>query len=334
MSNVYGDITPRTAAYAADRMLARAQPYLCMAKFGQLQSIPKGRTKVVKWRRYNAIALATTPLTEGVTPSSTTVTNTDVTATLAQYGDRVRLTDVILDTHEDPVLGEFSDILGEAAGQTKETLLYNVLKAGTNALFSNGADRGAVNTAISADVLRRAIRALKRQNARMITSMLAATDKVDTHPVPPCYVAFCHPDLERDLQAISGFIRVQNYGTWKPLGDNEIGSFENIRFLTSTLYTPFVGATEGSATANGMITSTHGAGGVRVDVYPTLIVGKDAYADVALAGAGAITPMVVNPSPSDSDPLAQRGHASYKFYHAAAILNDAWMIRVESGATA
>ncbi len=324
MSNVYGDITPRTAAYAAERMLTRAQPYLCMAKFGQMQSIPKGRTKVVKWRRYNAIALATTPLTEGVTPSSTAITNTDVTATLNQYGDRARLTDVIMDTHEDPVLAEFTDILGEAAGQTKETLLFNVLKAGTNVLYSNGSARNTVNTAITADVLRRAIRSLKRQNARMITSMLAATDGVGTAPIPPCYVAFCHPDIERDLQAINGFFRVQNYGTWKPLGDNEIGSFENIRFLTSTLYAPFLAA--GSETLNGMLGTGY------VDVYPTLVVGKDAYADVALAGATAITPMVVNPKPSDSDPLAQRGHVAYKFYHAAAILNDAWMIRIESGA--
>lgn len=326
MSNVYGDITPRTAAFAAERMLTRAEPYMCMAKFGQMQSIPKGRTKVVKWRRYNAIALATTPLTEGVTPSSTAVTNTDVTATLNQYGDRVRITDVIQDTHEDPVLAEFSDILGEAAGQTKETLLYNVLKAGTNVQYSNGSARNTLNTAVTDVVLRRSLRLLKRQNARMITSMLPPSDKVSTGAIPPCYVAFVHPDIERDLQAIAGFIRIQNYGTWKPIGDNEIGAFENIRFLTSTLYTPFTAG--GSATLNGML----GTG--NTDVYPTLIVGKDAYANVALAGAEAVTPMIVNPKPTDSDPLAQRGHAAYKFYHAAAILNDAWMIRVEHCATA
>lgn len=323
----YGDITPRTAAFAAARMLERGQPFQNMAKFGQMQSIPKGKTKVVKWRRYNAIALATTALTEGVTPSATTITHTDVTATLAQYGDRAQISDVIQDTHEDPVLQEFSDILGEAAAQTKETLMYNVLKAGTNVLYTNGSARNTVNTALSANTLRRAIRALKRQNARPITGMLAATDKVATQPIPPCYVAFVHPDLEYDLQtSVTGFIRVQNYGTWKPLADNEIGSFENIRFLTSTLYTPFAAA--GNATLNGML----GTG--NVDVYPTLIVGKDAYANVALAGAEAITPMVTNPKPSDSDPLAQRGHVAYKFYHAAAILNDAWMLRVESGATA
>jgi len=324
----YGDITPRTAAYAADRMLKRAMPVMCMAKFGQMQSIPKGRTKVVKWRRYNKIAVATTALTEGVTPSATSITNTDVTATLAQYGDRAQISDVIIDTHEDPVLGEFSDILGEAAGETKETLLYNVLKAGTSVGYTNGTARATLNTALSATALRKAIRALKRQNAMRITTMLRATDGVGTTPIPACYVAFCHPDAESDLQAITGYTRVQNYGTWKPLGDNEIGSFEDIRFLTSTLYAPFLAA--GSATLNGMFSTA----GVNVDVYPSLIVGKDAFANVALAGAEAITPAVVNPKPSDSDPMAQRGHVSYKFYHAAAILNDAWMYRLEHGVTA
>lgn len=319
------NLSTRTAAFAVATLLTRAEPYQCMAKFGQMQSVPKGKTRVVRWRRYNAISLATA-LTEGVTPSSKALTVTDVERTLTQHGDRMQLSDFVHDTHEDPVLKEMMEILGEAAGQSKEVLLYNVLRAGTNALFANGANTNAVNTALQATVLRNAIRLLKRQNARMITGMLNATDKVDTRPIPPCYVAFCHPDAERDLQAVSGFIRVQNYGTWKPLGDNEIGSFENIRFLTSTLYTPTANT---NATLNGML----GTG--FVDVYPTIVVGKDAFANVALAGADSIVPMVVNPgTPSDSDPLGQRGHVGYKFYHAAAILNDAWMIRIEHGCSA
>lgn len=322
-----GNLSTRTAAFAVATLLNRAEPFMCMAKFGQMQSVPKGRTKVVRWRRYSAIALATTALTEGVTPSRTALAKTDIEATLAQYGDRMELTDFVNDTHEDPVLKEMMEILGEAAGQTKETLIFNVIKAGTNVLFANGANRAAVNTAMTADLLRRGIRQLKRQNTVPITGMLSATDKVDTKPIPPCYVAFVHPDAERDLQGITGYIRVQNYGTWKPLGDNEIGSFENVRFLTSTLYTPTNVGT--NATLNGML----GTG--TVDVYPSLVVGKDAYANVALAGAESVTPMVVNPgTPSDSDPLGQRGHVGYKFYHAAAILNDAWMIRLEHGCTA
>ena len=31
---VYGDISPRTAAFAAVELLKRAMPYLCLEKFG------------------------------------------------------------------------------------------------------------------------------------------------------------------------------------------------------------------------------------------------------------------------------------------------------------
>lgn len=328
---VYGDITPRTAAYAVDKMLDRAQPQLNMAKFAVLTTVPKGKTKVVKWRRYNRLAVSTTALVEGVTPSASNITHTDVTATLDQYGQRVMITDVIMDTHEDPVLNEFSEIMGETAGQTQEVIVYNTIKAGTNVQYTNGVARNTVNTPLNHTVMRRGIRALKNQDTKKLTSMLNASTGIGTQPIPACYVCFVHPNAEMDLQSTvnfpAGFIRVQNYGTWKPLCDAEIGSFEDIRFVSSTLYSPFANA--GSATLNGML------GGSAVDVYPAIIAGQNSYATVNLAGGGhGLTPIVVNPKPSDSDPMGQRGHVAFKMYAVSAILNDAWMVRIEHGVSA
>ena len=328
---VYGDITPRTAAYAVDKMLERAMPQLNMAKFAVVTPVPKGKTKVVKWRRYGKLAASTSALSEGVTPSAGSITSTDVTATLAQYGQRVQITDVIMDTHEDPVLNEFAMSLGETAGETQELIVYNVIKAGTQVQYANGSARGDLNTALTANVSRKAIRQLKAQDARPLTSMLNATDGVGTTPIPPCYVCFIHPNVEMDLQNTSnfaaGYTRVQNYGTFKPLCDSEVGSFENIRFVSSTLYSPLADA--GSATLNSML------GGTKTDVYQSVIVGKDSYATVNLAASGSgLTPIVVNPKPSDSDPMGQRGHVAFKMYSAAAILNDAWMTRIEHCVTA
>ena len=328
---VYGDITPRTAAYAVDKMLERAQPQLNMAKFAVLTAVPKGKTKVVKWRRYGRLAPSTTPLSEGVTPSAGNITSTDVTATLDQYGQRVQITDVIMDTHEDPVLNELSQSLGETAGQTAEMIIYNVIKAGTQVQYSNGSARNTLNTPLSANVSRKAIRQLKAQDARPLTSMLNATDGVGTLPIPPCYVCYVHPNVEMDLQNTTnfpaGFVRIQNYGTFKPLCESEIGSFENIRFVSSTLYTALANA--GSAILSGML------GGANTDVYQSVVVGKESYASVNLAASGSgLTPIVVNPKPSDSDPMGQRGHVAFKMYAAAAILNDAWMTRIEHCVTA
>ena len=328
---VYGDITPRTAAYAVDKMLERAMPQLNMAKFAVVTAVPKGKTKVVKWRRYGKLAASTSALSEGVTPSAGSITSTDVTATLAQYGQRVQITDVIMDTHEDPVLNEFAMSLGETAGETQELIVYNVIKAGTQVQYSNGSARNTLNTALNATTSRKAIRQLKAQDARPLTSMLNATDGVGTTPIPPCYVCFIHPNVEMDLQNTTnfaaGYTRVQNYGTFKPLCDSEVGSFENIRFVSSTLYSPLADA--GSGTLNSML------GGTNTDVYQSVIVGKDSYATVNLAASGSgLTPIVVNPKPSDSDPMGQRGHVAFKMYSAAAILNDAWMTRIEHCVTA
>jgi N4-gp56 family major capsid protein len=83
---VYGDITPRTAAYVVVELLKRAMPYLCLEKFGQAKSLPGNKTQTMTWRRYNSLALATTALTEGVTPAGKKLTATDLSTTLHQYG--------------------------------------------------------------------------------------------------------------------------------------------------------------------------------------------------------------------------------------------------------
>lgn len=327
----YGDITPRTAAYAVAKMLERAQPQLNMGLFATVTTVPAGKTKVCKWRRYNRIAASTTALTEGVTPTATNPTVTDVTATLAQYGQHVQITDVIMDTHEDPVLNELSMALGETAGQTQEMIIYNVIKGGTQVQYSNGSARNTLNTALNSATCRKAVRQLKNQDAPAVSEMLKATPGQGTMPIPKSYVCFVHPNVEMDLQNTtnfpSGFVRVQNYGTFKPLSDSEIGSFENVRFLSSTLYSPLANA--GSATLNSML------GGTNVDVYQSIMVGKNSYGSVDLAaGSQGIKPFVVKPQHSDSDPYAQRGKVGFKMYSAAAILNDAWMTRIEHGATA
>lgn len=332
--NLYGDISPRTAAFAATEMLSRALPQLCAARFGQQVAIPKHRTNSVKLRRYNAFAPTTSPLVEGVTPNAEQMVHTDVFAQLQQYGRRTTLTDVIQDTHEDNVLAEYSQVMGELAGQTMEMVIFNAIRAGTNVLFPGSVTaRTGVNAAVDATILQRAIRQLKRQNAQMVTSMLQGTDKVGTMPIRAAFIAFCHPDLENDLEAVPGYKTLAEYSQIKPVSENEVGAYRYIRFLTSTLYVPWLAATAGTSTSF-LSNGAKPASAAASDVYPIIVVGKDAYGTVSLAGSTSITPMVVNPKPSDSDPMAQRGHISFKFYATAVILNDAWMVRLEVLATA
>ncbi len=129
---VYGDISPRTAAYVVVELLKRAMPYLCLERFGQSKALPSNKTQSMKFRRYNSLPTTGTRLTEGVTPAGKKLTTTDVTVQLYQDGDFVEITDMIADTHEDAVQHESMAIVGEQAAKVTEINRYNVLKACTN----------------------------------------------------------------------------------------------------------------------------------------------------------------------------------------------------------
>lgn len=321
----YGDISPRTAGYATAELLTRAQPFLVLEKFAQTKPLPTNNTKTMIFRRYNALANTPVALTEGVTPAGKTLTKTDITVTLQQYGDFVGITDVIQDTHEDPVLAESTRILGEQAAQMLELVKYNVLKAGTNVFYANGSARNAVNTKISTTLQRKVTKALKRQNAKPITSVVRSTPAYGTVNVKGSYIGVTHSDVQNDIEDMAGFKAVENYGTLSPY-ESEVGAVGEVRYLTSTLFAPF-------ADAGGAAGAMESTTGVNADVYPVLYLGMDAWGCVPLKGKTAITPIVVNPKPVQGDELGQRGSVGWKTYSAAVILNDAWMCRGEVAVT-
>ena len=349
----YGDISPAVAAYSIVRMLKRAVPYLHLEKFGQTYPLPTNSTQTAKFRRYFLqgttgaagqdtgganggaspfyIPLATTPLIEGVTPSGSMLANQDYTVTLAQYGDFITTTDVIEDTHTDPILQQATDILGEQAAVTVETLRYNVLKAGTNVWYAGlVAGRASVATPVTLTDQRRVTTGLNRQNAKKISQVVASTPDFNTTSVEAAYFALTHPDLETDIRNMTGFIPVAKYGPHTAPFEGEIGSIEQVRYLTSTVFLPFVNA--GAAT--GGATTYRSSNGTNWDVYPILIFGRDAFGIVPLKGKSSMTPMVVNPKPAPGDPLAQRGTVGWKLWTSTVILQDAWMARLEVAATA
>lgn len=340
----YGDISPAVAAWAVVRMLKRAMPLLVFEKFGQTYPLPTNSTQTAKFRRYFLTGatgsagngsgdfytpLALTPLVEGVTPEGRSLSNQDYTVTLAQYGDYITITDVVNGTHPDNILGEATDILGENCAETVETLRYNVLKAGTNVFYGTAvANRAAVANKISLADQRRVTTALNRQNAKKITSVVASTADFNTKSVEAAYVAVVHPDLETDIRDMTGFKPVADYGPHTTPWEGEIGSVEQVRYIATTVAKPFLDA--GVATASA---PTLRANSTNVDVYPVLYFARDAFGIVPLKGKSAMTPMVVNPKPAPGDPLAQRGTVGWKLWTATVILQEAFMVRLEVGAT-
>lgn len=323
--SLYGDISPRTAAFAVAKMLVRAQPYLVLEKFMQMTPIPANSTKTAKFRRFESLPPATVPLVEGVTPQGKTLTTTDVTATLEQFGDFVGISDVIKDTHEDPVFSEAQDIVSEQAALTIEMVRFGVFKAGTNVYYANGTARTDVNTALTLALQRKVTRGFKRINARPITTITSSSPNYKTEAVQAAWVALCHPDCENDIRALAGFINVKDYAT-PAMSEFEIGAVESARYIVSTVF-------ESWADAGGNKGSMVSTSGTKADVYPILYISKDAIAGVPLKGMKSISPIVINPAPSAADPLGQRGYVGWKSMQTAVILNNAFLARGEVAAT-
>ena len=332
--NTYGDISPRTAVKAAKRLLRVAQIRMVTQRFGQADDQEKNSSKVRKWRRYELLPPAVAPLAEGITPQGLKISYTDYMATLQQYGAVINLTDVIEDTHEDPVLKTFTDRCATQAAQTIEIVTFDILKGGTNVQYAGGVlSRAAVATGPTRADLRVISRTMNRTRAEKISQVITASEKISTSGVPAAYFAMLHTDLLPDMRVVTGWKNAVEYSNPNEPLPYEEGAVDEFRFIFTQECTPFLAA--GASTTTMLSNGTKPTTSSAADVYPILIVGKDAYGIVRLQGMNAAKIYVKNPNePTKDDPLAQRGTIGWKIWFSAAILNELWIVRYEVCANA
>lgn len=320
MSAFTADIPHAVASYYDRLLLEREKPYLVHGNFGQMRNIPVGNTGTIKFRKYGALAVNTTALTEGTTPVGTSATVSDITAVALWYGDYMTYSDVVTIESPDPVLTELTEVLSEQAGQSIDTLDRNVLVAGTNVMYADATSPkvNAATTDVSATdvldaaILNSAIADLRSSNAKYITNFISPDAGYDTAPVAPCFVGVVHPMSVAQLKAITNFTPVEKYANKGDVMPNEIGKYDRVRFVEST-----------------MAYVDEGAGNGSIDVYSTLIFAKDAYGITSIKGNAMKMIVKALGSSGSADPLNQRGTIGWKANHVCKILNQAWMIRIE-----
>jgi len=90
LPNTTTTIIPQAVNFFYDRvMLRKAVPLFVHLKWAQVRDIPKGAGVWIKFRRYNLLTPATTPLTEGITPPGSQLAYGEVTAAIEQYGKKI-----------------------------------------------------------------------------------------------------------------------------------------------------------------------------------------------------------------------------------------------------
>lgn len=260
-------------------------------------------------------------VTEGVTPNADTIVPRDVTFVLNQYACLYALTDKENDIYEDDVPEAMKESVGNRMGLVREKALYGGMKAATNKFYSGGTSRSTVQGRITERFMQQMVRSLDKNHAKKLRKSQGGSDEYGSAQVEAAYIAFCHTDCTQDIRALPGFKETAIYGQRSVISEEELGSWQNVRFIVSADLDPYPNA--GAAVAGAGLAST---GGVNADVYPVIVMAKDAYAQVTLRGMNSIEMAYIPTGSKDSaDPLGQRGYIGAKFWHTSGVLNPGWM---------
>lgn len=298
-------VDPGVATFYDRVLLKRAQPYLIYNRFAQIRDIPGKSGNTIKFRRYTSMTLATTPLSEGITPPGQAMAKTDLTARIAFYGDFVHMTDVVDLTVEDAVLTEAAELMGEQSGQTLDLLMRDILMACASQTNASGGANTKTPTEVAASDVTAVTKTLRAANARYITEVVTASDGVGTSPVRQAFWAMSNSDLDDMWEGVTGWKSTAEYPHQGTVLEEEIGSVKNLRVLSST--------------------QGHKDTTTTPDTYKTAIVGKDAYGAVRISTLTMKNIVKAFGSGGTSDPLDQRATSGWKASFAGRILNDAFM---------
>lgn len=311
-----GQIPAEVNAFYDRTLLERAIPSFVHTRWAQVKDIPRMiGVSTIKFRRYASLTAQTTPLAEGVTPSGSQLSVSDITATVAQYGDYVTVTDVLTYESQDAVLMDAAELLGEQAADTIDQITRDVMAAGTNVYYGGDATTRlevAAGDNITATLIKKAVRALKRANAKKITRMVNPSTGYNSEPIPASFIGIVHPDTTYDLEGLTGWTPVEKYASQATVMEDEVGKLGQVRFVESSNAKVFTDAGDSGA-----------------EVYATLIFGANAYGTSRISGEALKN--IVKPlgSAGSADPLDQRATSGWKATFVAKILNNDWLIRLE-----
>jgi len=219
------------------------------------------------------LSVASTTINESVDVDAVALSNSQVTLTLAEYGNAVTTTAKLRGesfVELDPIV---ANVLGYNAGISIDTVARDILKAGTNIRYAGQAT--SRNTVIPTDTLvannvRRALADLRGANVATIGGL---------------YIAFIHPDVSYDLRGQTGASSWRDPHTYSQPGEiwnGEVGAFEGFRFIETPRAPVFADA--GSSTT-------------LTDVYRTMFLGRQglAKAFAVIDGNGPFPRVIISP---------------------------------------
>ena len=268
----------------------------------------------VKFEIFTDLAVASTALNESTDLTAESMADSQVTVTLAEYGNAVKTSAKVRGTSYivpfDPIV---ANLIGFNAGVSIDTLARDVLKAGDNVRYATGGTTDptsrltveANDTLVAYDV-RRTLADLRGANVPTISNGY--------------YHAYIHPDVSFDLRGETGAAAWRDPHTYSQPGEiwnGEVGAFEGFRFIESPRAPVFADA--GSSTT-------------LTDVYATLFLGRQSLAKAYsyTDGNGAMPRIIPGPV---TDTLRRFVPLGWYWFGGYSVYRQACLRRVESASS-
>lgn len=282
--------------------LKRSKERLVYQEGAQKRHHKSGEGKTIQFQRYDPLAKATTPLTEGSNPGESNITLNTVQATLGEYGNTVKVSKLLSTTSVDEGDKEKIDLVSQNMAETLDDLTKDALFAGGTVQLANG--RAALANIVAGDVfnaaeIKKSVRALENNKA------LTYEDGF--------YMGKVNPDTKYDLISDSAWLNAKTYSDVKKLYKGEIGELFGVRFALSTNK-----KTEAST----------------VTVHSNFIHGANAFGCYDL---DKDAPKLYIKQPGDQDtsnPANRYSTISWAGSFVAKVLVAAWVINVKTAASA
>ena len=264
------------------------------------QSMPGS---AVTFTIFSELADATSTLSETADLTPTTMADSQVSVTLAEYGNTINTTAKLRGTSFLDVDAVAANLIGYNAGSSIDTVVANVLKAATNVIYGGG---GSTTPTSNATVQAEDI--IEANDVRIATAQLRGSKAQTFNGM---YMGFIHPDVSYDLRRETGAASWRdphNYVDTAQIYNGEIGAFESVRFI-ETPRAP-LDLTGGSAST--------------VDLYQTIIMGRQSLAKAhSITDGNGAYPKVVRGPVVDSlmrfNPVGWYWLGGYGIFRQAAI---------------
>jgi N4-gp56 family major capsid protein len=234
----------------------------------------------VVFTKFADLAAATSALTETSDVTPVAMSDSQVTVTLAEYGNSINTTAKLRGTSFLDVDAAAANIIGYNAGDSLDQIVRDVLAGGTNVIYGGGGS--------SDETSRTNIEAEDIVEANDIRKVTAALRGANVPTFNGYYMGFIHPDVSYDLRRETGnaswnapHVNVDTAGIY----NGEIGMFESVRFIETPRAKVFANASDGAGSTG------------TIDVYCTHIMGRQSLAKAysMVDGNGAYPKIVEGP---------------------------------------